>query len=146
MKTYLRLLCCFLLVAPVFAFLLSYVSVCHFPLIYLPPFSSLFPLSSIFNPSLAPLSSLFHLSSPSFSTQSSIYFSVSEHFYRDVRVNGVPVSSTGQVMNLSPLWSPVTRSSFITRLSGGRTEWDGDQSVQVQVSMERPPYRHFISL
>lgn len=52
-------------------------------------------------PSLAPLSPLFYLSSPSFSTQSSIYFSASEH-YRAVRVNGVPVSGTGQVMNLTP--------------------------------------------
>ncbi len=60
-----------------------------------------FPFFSLFNPSLAPLSTLFYLSSLSFFTQSSIYFSVLEH-YRAVRVNGVPVSSTGQVINLCP--------------------------------------------
>ncbi|KAL7393281.1 hypothetical protein ABVT39_008912 [Epinephelus coioides] len=35
--------------------------------------------------------------------------------------------------SLPLLRSPETRSSFITRLSGGRTEWDGDRSVQVQL-------------
>lgn len=84
----------------------SYISAPHFSLsVFLssicPPFHP-FPVFFHFTiPLLHPFLLLFYLSSPSFSTQSSIYFSVSEH-YRAVRVNGVPVSSAGQVMNLSP--------------------------------------------
>lgn len=112
----------------------SYVSVPRFLSFFFfssicPPFHS-FPLFLHFSiPLLHPFlcSFIYH---PLLSTQSSIDFSLSEH-YRAVRVSGVPVSSTGQAMNLSPLWSSVTRSSFITQFSGGRTEWDGDRSMQV---------------
>lgn len=113
-----------------------------FPLMYLNPRFSFYIPSSIcplFICNPLPFHFSIHLLQPflpSFISplflHSVIYLllSMSEH-YRAVRVNCVPVSSTGQVMNLSPLWSLVTLSSFITQLSGGRTEWDGDWLVWV---------------
>ncbi|KAM7382411.1 hypothetical protein PAMP_002140 [Pampus punctatissimus] len=48
---------------------------------------------------------------PCLNWMSSIYFCVSEH-YRAVRINGVPVGSAGQVMNLSPPPEPSDMEVF----------------------------------
>lgn len=103
MKTYLWLLFCFLLVPPFSLFsslmCLSPTFFLCLPLIYL-PLSSLSHFLHFSIPLLHPFLSSF-ISLPPISPLSHLSTSVSEH-YRAVRVNGVPVSSTGQVMNLSP--------------------------------------------
>lgn len=92
-----------------------------------PPFHALSPLFFTSPPlSCAPFFSLLHLLAPSLSTQSSIYsLSLLSEHYGAVRVNGVPVNSTGQVLNPPPpALDPIDTQLFNhPALWGGGVSW-----------------------
>lgn len=119
----------------------------HFLLLYIYFFHLAFnpiPSFSVFYLSLAPYSVLFYQS----------LLSPLTHLSTSLRVDALQShqsrlcpSQQHRSRNESVLLrSPVTRSSFIIQLRGGKAEWSGDFPVEVQDSMLRPPYGHFINL
>lgn len=150
MKTYLWFLFLFLLVPPVCTFLSSNLSVPHFPSLFSSHLTAVlfipFPFCSLFYRSLAPLSFLLYLLAPSFSTQSSIYFSPCRSITEPSESMVSQSKAQVRYWNSPPSGAHWHRALLSPDSVGAGQSGRQISLVQAQVSMERPPYIHFISL